>query len=101
MSSLVAEIMRAHEAVKSGKPGARKRLERLQAQYRASGGPVTRYYDGEDAVQLAGARPARPRSIEREKSEALPHHRAPKRSTRTSQRPSWMLGENETWRLRQ
>jgi hypothetical protein len=65
-SQLVAEIMRAHKAVESGRPGARRTLERLQAEFRRSG-TITRYYGGEDSVQLTegGASPARPRRIER------------------------------------
>jgi hypothetical protein len=102
MNSLQLKILRAHEEVKRGTPGARRKLEELQARYRAGGGEIIRDYYGEDAVQVAGAggSQTRPRSIERETSEVRPRHRAPKRSTRTSQRPSWMLGQDEPWRLR-
>jgi hypothetical protein len=100
MNSLQLKILRAHEEVKRGTPGARRKLEELQARYRAGGGSIDRYYNGADAVQLVGSSPTRPRSIERETSEVRPRHRASKRSPRTSQRPSWMLGQDERWRLR-
>jgi Prokaryotic homologs of the JAB domain len=83
MSSLVAEIKRAHQAVKSGRPGARRTLERLQDEYRR-GGTIIRDYVGEDAVQLVEAG-ERPRSIERQKTVGQPR----------PERPSWQLGDKE------
>jgi hypothetical protein len=104
MNSLQLEILRAHEEVKRGTPGARRKLEKLQARYRAGGAEIIRDYYAEGAVQLteAGAKPTALRRIERGSSATRPttSRRAPRRSTRTSQRPYWLLGEDEPWRLR-
>jgi hypothetical protein len=40
--NLVKEIERAHAEVRRGNPGAREKLERLQAEYRTSGATISR-----------------------------------------------------------
>jgi hypothetical protein len=52
MTSLEAEILRTHAAVKTGKPGAKRKLKELQARYREGGGPITRYYSGPGAATV-------------------------------------------------
>jgi hypothetical protein len=97
-SKLIAEIARAHEAVKSGSPGARETLARLQDEYRRSG-EIIRYGGTCQLSESGSSSPhpqrARPPAVERDVD-----RRPPERFARTSSsRPYWMLGERETWRL--
>lgn len=57
-SQLVREIACAHQEVKSGSPGARKKLERLQAEYRKSGTIIR--YGGTCQLNEAGSANSRP-----------------------------------------
>jgi hypothetical protein len=82
--------LRTHAEVARGEPGAKKKLERLQAEYRTSGQPIER--PGGTARLVAGpVTSLRPRQKPR---------RAVARSQDTSQRPYWMLTQRESWRLR-
>jgi hypothetical protein len=87
--NLVKEIARAHAEVQCGSPGAREKLERLQAEYRTSGAPISRI-GGTCQVE---DRPSvwvshRPRSISRDvldygyPSEAVELHRHSTEPTR-------------------
>jgi hypothetical protein len=83
---LQTEILRAHEEVKRGSPGARRKLDRLQADYRSGRHEIIR---GGGTCRLIehGSTPKPPTTSRR-------------LSERSSRRPYWMLGpEPEPWRL--
>lgn len=88
---LQTEIMRAHEAVKSGSPGAREKLLRLQAEYRSGRHEIIR--DGGSCQLIERDSSLTPPTMSR------PRRRPPERSAR---RPYWLLGDDhrESWRLR-
>jgi hypothetical protein len=94
VEALRARIMAAHAEVKRGAPGARERLLELQRQYRMGQFEVIRTPAGA-TLQLTETPPARRRGAKRA---AKPKSKP--RSTGSSERPSWMLGQDEPWRLR-
>jgi hypothetical protein len=74
---LQTEILRAHQEVKSGGPGARKKLERLQAEYRSGGHSIERVGGTCQLIDRgAGGQTART-------------------SSPGAKRPSWRLGDKE------
>jgi hypothetical protein len=91
---LQAAILRAHEEVKGGSPGAREKLLRLQAQYRSGRHEIVRDGGTCHLVERDASTPPPTTSRARRKP-----RRAVARSQDTQQRPYWQLGERETWRL--
>jgi hypothetical protein len=92
---LQTEILGAHEEVKGGSPGARKKLERLQAEYRSGRHEIVR--DGGSCQLVERDSSTTPQTTSR------PRRRPLERSTSTSpSRPYWQLTEREpeSWRLR-
>jgi hypothetical protein len=85
--------MDAHEAVKRGDPGARETLFELQRQYRMGQFEIVRTPRGATA-QLVETHPRRSSA----KRAPQPKPKRKRRSTEPSQRPSWWLGEDESWR---
>jgi hypothetical protein len=88
---LQTAILRAHQEVKSGSHGARKKLERLQAEYRSGRHEIVR--DGGTCRLIERDSSLTPPTMSR------PRRRPPERSAR---RPYWLLGDDhrESWRLR-
>jgi hypothetical protein len=77
VNSLQTEILRTHEEVKSGSPGARERLHELQRQYR----------EGRHLIERVGG------SCQLIDRGASP--KAARISTPGPKRPSWQLGDKE------
>jgi proteasome lid subunit RPN8/RPN11 len=64
--NLKQEIMRAHGEVARGTPGAKARLERLQARYRTSGATIERPGGSATLIEPGGVTSLRPRRVKQQ-----------------------------------
>jgi hypothetical protein len=95
VNELQQEILRAHEDVRRGAPGAQRTLERLQAEYRTSGALVERPGGSARVIEAGSTNgSSQTGTIERIGAASTVTKRRPPRRPAT-QRPSWQLCDHE------